>query len=478
MAGVKKNFGYNLILTMGNYIFPLLTYPYVSRVLGVSNIGVVNYIDGIIDYCILFCALGVGSLGVREIAKVKEDQSKVNEVYSSLFSFNLILTIVGCIILTYLSFCVDYFSDYKEYLWIGILKLFFYVFSTEWFFQGLSNFKFITTRSLLVRSLYVVAIFIFVRTKEDVVIYYLLFVLMPVINAIINFIYSRKFVKFSFSSIHINTYLVAIISYGFYRILTSMYTTFNVVYLGSVTDVEQVGFFSTSTKVYFIIMSVFTAFTTVMVPKVSELLSKRDSKALSEISYKTFDVIFMVSIPMIVVFYVYAPLIINLIAGPGFEGAILPFKIVMLLLLIIGLEQVIIQQFLMAIKDSKCIVILSSIGATIGILLNVIFTEKYGAIGSAISWTCSEISILIVSLFFFKKYFNLSLPLKRLFISMALSIPYVVICYSFYTEHITWHIFVSGTLCVLWFLVSNIYIYKNNMLLDAINSVGSKFINK
>ena len=107
MADIKKNFGYNLILTMGNYIFPLLTYPYVSRILGVSNIGVVNYIDGIIDYCILFCALGVGSLGVREIARVKDSQSKVNEVYSSLFAFNLTLTLVGCGILTYLSFCVD-----------------------------------------------------------------------------------------------------------------------------------------------------------------------------------------------------------------------------------------------------------------------------------------------------------------------------------------------------------------------------------
>jgi O-antigen/teichoic acid export membrane protein len=478
MAEIKKNFGYNLILTMGNYIFPLLTYPYVSRVLGVSNIGAVNYIDGIIDYCILFCALGVGSLGVREIAKVKDNQSKINEVYSSLFAFNLILTIVGCGILTYLSFCSEYFRDYREFLWVGILKLFFYVFSTEWFFQGLSNFKFITTRSLIVRTLFVVSIFIFVRTKEDVVIYYLLFVLMPVINAIINFIYSRKFVKFSISSIHINTYLVAIISYGFYRILTSMYTTFNVVYLGSVTNVEQVGFFSTSTKIYFIIMSVFSAFTTVMVPKVSELLSKQDSKALSEISYKTFDAIFMVSVPMIVGLYIYAPLVINLIAGPGFEGAIIPFKIVMLLLLVIALEQVIIQQFLMAKKDSKCIVILSSIGATIGILLNIVLTEKYGAIGSAISWTCSEIAILIVSLFFFKKHFNLSLPLRRLLISMALSIPYILICYSLYTEHITWHIFVSLMLCLMWFLISNIYIYKNDILLETIKSVSSRLIKK
>jgi O-antigen/teichoic acid export membrane protein len=150
----------------------------------------------------------------------------------------------------------------------------------------------------------------------------------------------------------------------------------------------------------------------------------------------------------------------------------------MLLLLVIALEQVIIQQFLMAIKDSKCIVVLSSIGATVGLLLNVIFTEKYGAIGSAISWTCSEISILIVSLFFFKKHFNLYLPFRRLLISMGISIPYILICYSFYTEHITWHIFASMALCIIWFLVSNIYIYKNDILLGSIKSVSSKFINK
>ena len=152
MGGLKKNFIWNLTLTLANYVFPLLTYPYVSRVLGVSKIGVCNYVDGIINYFVLFATLGVTSLGIREIAKVKSNAKELSIIFSSLLSFNIVLTIICVIIVIFMTYLIDFFEPYKSFLLVGILKLIFSAFLIEWFFQGMSNFQYITIRSIIVRT--------------------------------------------------------------------------------------------------------------------------------------------------------------------------------------------------------------------------------------------------------------------------------------------------------------------------------------
>ena len=171
--GVKKNFGYNLILTFCNYLFPLLTYPYVSRVLGVTNIGICNFVDSIINYFILFSMLGVGSYGVREIARCKENVEKRNEVFSSLFIINTIMTIVSIIVLLLCTFLIPQMTAYKDFIGVGLLKVLFNLFLIEWFFQGIQQFKYITIRSVIVRCIYVFSVFLFVKTQQDTLIYYI-----------------------------------------------------------------------------------------------------------------------------------------------------------------------------------------------------------------------------------------------------------------------------------------------------------------
>lgn len=478
MSNIKRNFAYNLILTIAGYVLPLLTYPYISRVLGVVNIGLVNYVDSIINYFVLFAMLGISSLGVREIARVKDDLIKCKEVFSTLLGVNVVLTLFSVVLLLCMTYMVEYFHPYREYLLIGIMKLVFSAFLLEWFFQGMSDFKFITIRSLIIRALYVILVFLFVRAKDDLGIYYFLTVLTIVINAVVNFWYSKRYVSFSFKFLNLRPYLLPVISYGFYRILTSMYTTFNVTYLGSVSDVAQVGYFVTATKLHAILMGIFTAFTTVMVPHVSELLAKSEYGKLRGIADKTFSIIFMISIPIIVLSYFYAPLIIKLIAGFGYEGAIIPFRIVMLLLLVIAMEQIIIQQFLMAIRDSKCIVWLSSIGALVGIIFNILLTARIGSVGAAISWVASEMMILLVSLFYYNKYFKMKIPLKSFLSNLVVSIPYILICLLFSLENMIVNASLSILFSSLWFFISNIYIIKNEHLILFVQSVASKFSNK
>ncbi|WP_444326068.1 oligosaccharide flippase family protein, partial [Paraprevotella clara] len=185
-SGIKRNFFFSSILTTANYVFPLLTYPYVSRVLGANGIGICNFVDSIVTYFLMFSMMGITILGIRETAINKKQTEKLSEVFSNLFVLNTIFTII--VFIAYVLFCV-FVSEMQEYKSLAILggfKIIFNYLLIEWFYKGLEEFRYITLRTLCVKCLYVFSVFLFVRDKEDYGIYYALSVFMIVFNAVIN----------------------------------------------------------------------------------------------------------------------------------------------------------------------------------------------------------------------------------------------------------------------------------------------------
>lgn len=477
MATTKTNFLFNFCLTISNYLFSLITYPYVSRVLGVQNIGICNYVDGIINYFVLFSALGIGIFGTAEIARRSGDAAKTGEVFSSLLTANVVLTLISTLILIAATAFIPHLQPYRPFLLIGISKLVFSALSVEWLFKGLSDFKYITIRSLAVKSLYAVSVFCFVRTANDTMIYYGLVCFAVVANAMVNLRYSRHFVNFSLRTVRIMPYIAPIAGYGLYMILTSMYTGFNVVYLGSVADDTQVGYFTTATKLHGILLGCFTALTTVLMPKISYLVSKGDKDHIKNIASKSFDAIFMVSLPLMIMSLFYAPLIIGIIAGGGYEGAIVPFRIAMMLLLVIGIEQIVIIQFIIPSNNSRCVLTLSLAGAVVGVFLNVLLVPTLQAVGSVLSWTASECTILLLSLHYFKKYFAMTFPLKRFIGALLASFPYVAIGYFTCSERLSSSVILGLAGMAVWFVIDNLYISRRYVFIDLYSSVSSRLIN-
>lgn len=484
MPSVKKNFGYNLILTLCGYIFPLITYPYVSRVLGVQNIGICNFVDSIINYFIIFSMLGISSFGVREIARFRENIERRNDAFTNLITINVITTVFAVVVLIVCTYTVPKLSEYKPFLLVGITKIVFNVFLIEWFFQGIQNFKYITIRTLLVRVLYVILVFIFVQDREDTLIFFSLTIFITVINSIINWAYSHKFVTLQYRIIsiqHLRLFILPILSFGYYKILTSMYTTFNTVFLGLATNNLEVGYFTTATKLYSIIMGVLTAFTTVMIPRVAVLLHEGKKKDLQRIMNQTLSIVTAVSIPIILYCLFWAEDIIFLIAGSGYEGSVTPFRIVILLLLFIGFEQIIIQQFLMASTKNKPILIISTIGAIIGIVFNIILTPLFGAIGSAISWGVSEICVLFSGIYFVRKSFGVFFPFNSILKDFLWDLFYVTPLIVIYCMKLNmwYHLIVSGVVIFVLFIIINCWIHKNDRILEMLemvrNVIGKKY---
>ena len=189
--GIKKNIFFSTVLTTSNYIFPLLVYPYVARVLGVTNIGLCNFIDNIINYFILFSMMGINIMGNRQIANDRAKGLSLNRSFSNLFSLNAITTLIAVGGLVAVTLTVPVLRQNHELMWFGTIKLIGNFMLIEWFYKGMENFKYITIRSIVVKCFYVVAIYLCVRETGDYPIYYLLTVCMVAVNAIINTIYSR-----------------------------------------------------------------------------------------------------------------------------------------------------------------------------------------------------------------------------------------------------------------------------------------------
>jgi O-antigen/teichoic acid export membrane protein len=470
---IKKNFGYNSILLLSQYIIPLIIFPYISRVFGVEKIGLLNYADSIVNYFILFSTMGLTLTGIREVAKNKNNRAKLNKVFSELLLLHIISTIVMLCAYVGFIYFVDKFTAHKDLYLVGASKLVFNVFLLEWFFRGTENHKFIALRSVFIKILYVVLIFIFIKTKEDYVFYFVLTCGAVVVNGLINWWYSKRHVTITFFNLNIRKHLKSFFNIGFYLMLTSMYTTFNVIYLGTVSNSVSVGNYTTSLKLYTIILGIFSALSTVLVPRLSSLLVDGDQISFNSTIQKSISFVTIITFPIIMYSIALAPQIISLTAGSGFEGVILCFRIIMPLIFIVGIAQVLSHQILLSLKIDRMVLIASVFGAIIGFSLNLLLVPIYSEIGTSVVVVISEVSVTAILYYFCVKNTSIRLPLNHFFLNFTVSIPYLLICFVCvtYLKLNVLVLFVSFIVSFIYFLLSQLHIVKNPIFLSEYGKI-------
>lgn len=424
---LKKNVSYSILLTLSTYMVPLFVFPYISRVLSPSGIGTVDFVESIVNYSILVSMMGMSTLGIREIAKNREDEVNLKSAFSDLFVLNLLSTIFIVIILTCLIFTVPQLQKKQDLMFIGLVKVVFNLFWIEWFFKGIENFKYITLRSVAVRIAFILSVFVLVHDKEDVLIYYVLFVGMTVCNAVCNWNYRRRYVSLSFAGISLKRYLKPFVYLGLFSLMSAVYTQLNTFYLGMVEDDVQVGYYTVSTRLYSVLIALFSAMTGVMIPHISVLVRDSKFEDIKVLTNKTFKILFLFSFPLISYMEIFAKDFIRLIAGEGFEGAVVPIRIVMPLLLIIGSEQIFILQLLIPGRKDSAILKSAVAGVAVCVVVNLLLTEKYGAVGSALAWCGAEFAVLSVASCAVKKYMHIHYPFNSLLKSFVYAVPYVLI---------------------------------------------------
>ncbi len=480
MPSIKKNFFWSTLLTVAGYLFPLVTFPYVTRVLGVEGLGQYQFAYSTVEYFSIIAMLGMGTVGIREIAKVKGNRREMSKVFSSLICLNLLTTLVAILALFVLTLVIPSFIAHNKMLYIGLARILCGTLLIEWFFKGLEDFRFITIRAIAVRFIFVLAVFVFVRDENDYIIYFLLTSLTVAVNAVINILYSRKYVDFSFKGISIRSFTKPVIILGIYQILTAMYTSFNVIYLGAQCGDIEVGYYSTATKLYILIMSVFTSFTGVMLPRMSSYVANGKDVEFKTMTSKSLDFLLLFTMPLIVISEVFAPQIIRLIAGAGYEGAIIPMRMVMPLMLIIGYEQIIIIQMLMPLSKDNAILTNSIVGAIVGIILNLTLVHIFASKGSAIVWIGSELAVMISAQCFVTKYTGYIFPYKKIISSVICYMPLFLFCFFLSKTSTNWIVamIVGIVVVALCSFFIELYILKNELLRGNFHMIKSRFFEK
>lgn len=478
MPSLKKNFFYSALLTLANYVFPLITYPYVSRVLGVSNIGICNFVDNIVNWFIVFSTMGISVIGVREIAAVRSGEKERSRVFSGLLALNGLTTLAAAAVLAVAIFVVPKLFPYRSLLYLGVAKLIAHSLSLEWFFRGIEDFKYITDRSIVIKVLYIVAVFLFVRKAEDYGTYYLLLTLTVVANTLVNVLYSRRYVSFSLKGLDMRRFAGPFFILGLNYVLTSFYSSLNVIYLGFVHGAEQVGFYTTATKILTIVTALISAFTTVMLPRMSAVLTEGRMDEFRTYVGKAFNILFLVGIPAVFLMQTEALDIVRVISGAGYEGAIRPMRIVAPMVLVAGMDQILIMQILMPMKSDRRIFINSSIGAAVGILLNLLLTGWMGASGSAIVWLCAELAVCIAACLAVFGKDGIVFPGKKvlqMFLFYFPLLPILAMTSSLDIEKSYFRLALSASIAACYFIVVSCFVFKDPVVLETVRQLAARF---
>ena len=293
---------------------------------------------------------------------------------------------------------------------------------------------------------------------------------MVVINATVNFFYSRKFVRYSFKGIDLRPYYRSFLIMGAYVVLANVYVSLNPVWLGFVTDTDQVGYFTTATKLHTLIMAVLLSFTNIVFPRVSNLLAEgKEEEYWNKIS-TAFDAICLFIFPTMVYMLVAGPELLHFVVGDGFEGSYIPLRIITPLVLVIGIEQILVIHILMAKHQDKTVLLNSFLGAVVAMLFNILLTARLGASGSAIVWVLAESTIMLLSILVIYRKFHYLLPYRRILAYCLSYIPLLLILILLYNVISNDYAIICllGVVTVIYSIINESFVVKNKVLLQLV----------
>ena len=330
MSSIKKNYLLNLINSGTQILFPFISFPYVSRIMMADGIGQVNFYGSIVQYIILACSLGIPMYGIREIARVREDRLALQHTTAELLSLHTLLTLGGYAVIALLCLTVGRIQENIPLFLIVSMNLFFTTIGCEWFYQGIEDFGYITVRGIIVKTLSLLFLFLFVKSKDQLLLYGLYTVLGALGGNVFNFFRLRKYVnprEIDWKGLALRPHLKAALVVFLFTVITSIYMQLSSVLLGFMRDDEQVGYYAVGMKIIRMVMMVSSAFGAVMLPRVSNMIAEKRLDEFERLSSKALEFMVFLTLPMAVGMILVSPYVVPVLCGPGY-GPSIPVSVI------------------------------------------------------------------------------------------------------------------------------------------------------
>jgi putative LPS biosynthesis related flippase len=403
---VKLNFIFNLSRMFLGMAFIVITTPYVARILGPKSLGKVEYVNSLITYFMLFTALGIPSYGIREVAKYRDNSKELSKLVLELLTILCITTIIGYVVLFGLLYSYKSLYELKDIILVMSINIICNNIGIEWFYQGIENQLYITKRFILVRILTLIAMFIFIKNKEDYLIYAFILVMMQSGSNILNFINLRKYINFKgiqFSNLKLDKHMKPILIIFSATVATTIYLQLDSIMIGNVSK-EAVGIYIVPNKLIRMILVVVTALGTVLLPRITNCLKNKDYDNYNSYINISLNYIFFIALPLAVSTFLLSEDIINIMAGSQFIASVLTLKILSPILFMIGIAYFLGFQLLYPLGLEKYYTYSVIVAALINFVFNYLMIPKYLQNGAAIGTVVAETVGPLIMLFFAREH--------------------------------------------------------------------------
>ena len=482
-TSIKKNMIMNALLTVSSFLFPIITFPYVSRILHASGTGRINFVTSAVSYFAMFVQLGIPTYGVKMVAKYRDDKDKLSKLVHELLFINLFMAVIVYIVFFIAVFTVPKFYRNKELFLIIGITIGLNSLGIEWLYRGLEHYTYITIRSLIFKFIGIIAMFLLVKDESDYLIYGAIQIFATSASNVFNFIRSRKFINYKlYKDYNVMQHKNAVLTFFMMSVATTIYTNLDNVMLGLIKDDVDVGYYSAAVKIKHILLSVVTSISAVLLPRASYYVANGEIEEFHRILKKTMHFVLLLATPLSIYFMIYASEGITFLSGTGYEGAIIPMIIIMPTLFLIGITNVSGIQMLVPLGKEKKVLTSEIIGAIIDLILNMIFIPLIASTGAAIGTLVAEVGVLAYQMYVVKKEkVNLFEDIKpvqiivSLLVSVALAVGFKFVDF---VDAPVWNgffrIVCSGILFFGAYYVCML-IFKNEIVLDNTKKLFGRF---
>lgn len=401
---LKVNFGMNVILTASSVIFPMITFPYLERILMPEGMGKVSFAISIVTYFNMFAQLGIPIYGIRACAKARDDRKELSRTASELLILNILTSVISYTVLFAAIFLIPRLRSEKLLFIILCPMIIMDAVGMEWLYKALEKYTFITIRSVLFKLISVVAIFLMIHDQKDYVIYAGLYLLASHASNIVNLFFIRKHAELAPCSIKLVLKHLKPVSIFFaMSCATTVYLNLDMVMLGGMAGDAEAGYYDAAVKIKSVLVSMVTALGAVLLPRISYYVEQGEKEKFREICTKAFQFVVMAATPLMIYFILFAPESVLLVSGKEFINSILPMRIIMPTLLFIGITNIIGIQIMIPLGRERYVLMSVIAGALVDLIINILLIPRFGAAGAAAGTVMAEAVVLVVQAIILKR---------------------------------------------------------------------------
>lgn len=473
---IGVNAGLNMIKTLWQVIFPLITFPYVSRVLHVENIGIYNFCQSVVSYFSLAAGLGITTYAVREGAKCRNNKKEMSGFASEIFSINAVSTLISYLALIAAIIFIPKLNQHAKIMAVLSVSILLTTSGCEWIFQIYEEFEYLTICSIAFQCISLILLLVFVKDSNDLLRYVVITVAASSGVNVVNFFSAKKYCKISITfNKRMIRHLMPVLVLFATSVATTLYTNSDITMLGIFAGNKSTGLYSVAAKIYTIVKQLLAALIIVSIPRLSSYLGQKKADEFESMANQILNALIVLVVPAVIGMFSLSRNIILMVSGQEYIAAEEPLKILSIALFFSIFSWFYTSCVLIPHRMEKRVLMATVLAAAVNIGLNLIFIPHFQQNAAAVTTVIAEAVSLSVTWWYGKRCFRALLSKRDLLSVLAGCIGIWMICFLLEKKMSSMVIStVTSMLCSILYYLIVLVVMKNQSLKVIIDILKSK----